>query len=551
MAPLPPQSQTQTPSHPSRDLSRRIQAVTLLLAASSLLSRVLGYGRDWLISYHYGATGQTDVYQASFTVPDMLNYLLAGGALTVSLLPRMSALYAQERQDPPPPGTLAPSDRAFSVVFTFMAATTALLVVLAEVFAEPLIAWWFDGFSPEKAAQTAHLTRIVLPAQLFFVTGGLIQATLLARQSFRAMALTPLLYNAGIIAGGLLGSQSASIEGFSWGALVGALLGGLVVPAWSARGRLRLRLQWAPKDAEIRSFLVTALPLMLGVSLTTVDEWLGRRYGSALPPGSISWLANARRVMLVPIGLLGSAAGQATGAYIAKLWAERDQEQLAEVLARSVAAVIGLSLVLSAFLVAMAAPVVAILFQYGRFHEVDVLNTASALVPLSLGIAAWGAQQVLSRAFFATGDTWRPMVTTTVLTAAMVPAYAMLAKGWGIRGLGLAGTLGMTLQVAALLVLARRRLGLHARPLLSGMARASIVAVASGGATYLLDRWLLSWPGLPHAPRWALLLRLGATGTLWLGLFVVLGTALRMPGMPARLERIVHRMRVQPQKIAG
>jgi putative peptidoglycan lipid II flippase len=528
-------------THPSRDLARRIQAVTLLLAASSLLSRVLGYGRDWLISYHYGATGQTDVYQASFTIPDMLNYLLAGGALTVSLLPRMAALYAQEQHEPPLPGTQAPSDRAFSVVFTAMTVATALLVLLAEVFAEPLIAWWFDGFSPTQAAQTAHLTRIVLPAQLFFVMGGLIQATLLARQSFRAMALTPLLYNAGIIIGGLLGSQSASIEGFSWGALVGALLGGLIVPAWSARGRLHLRLQWAPKDQEIRNFLITALPLMLGVSLTTVDEWLGRRYGSALPSGSISWLANGRRVMLVPIGLLGSAAGQATGAYIAKLWAEQQREELAEVLARSVAAVIGLSLVLSAFLVAMAEPVVAILFQYGHFHQSDVIRTASALVPLSLGIAAWGAQQVLSRAFFATGDTWRPMVTTTLITAAMVQVYAVLAHRYGIQGLGLAGTIGMTLQVAALLVLARRRLGLHARPLLSGTARALVVAVVAGGAAALLDRWLVTWPGLPHPQRLATLVRLGAAGTLWLGLFVVLGSLLRMPGMPTRLERMLRR----------
>ncbi len=529
-----------------QELSRRIRAVTLLLAASSLVSRVLGYGRDWLISYHYGATGQTDVYQASFTVPDMLNYLLAGGALTVSLLPRMAALYAKERDFPPLPGETRPSDRAFAMVFSVMAVATTILVVLAEIFAEPLIAWWFDGFSPQKAAETAHLTRIVLPAQLFFVCGGLIQATLLARQSFRAMALTPLFYNAGIIIGGLIGSQHASIEGFSWGALVGAFLGGLVVPAWSARATLRWHFTWAPTDLEVRRFLVTALPLMIGVSLTTVDEWLGRRYGSALPPGSISWLANARRVMLVPIGLLGGAAGQATGAYIAKLWAERQRDELAEVLARSLAAVIGLSLALSAFLVAMAEPVVAILFQYGKFHEADTIRTASALVPLSLGIAAWGAQQVLSRAFFATGDTWRPMLLTTLLTVAMVPVYAELAARAGIRGLGLAGTIGMSLQVLALLVLARKRLGLHAKPLLVGIAKAVVVALAAGGAAWLIDRELAHAAWLPDFARLRLLARVLVAGLAWLGVLVALGTALRMPGMPRVLDRMLRRIGLQP-----
>lgn len=128
----------------SEDLSLRIRTVALLLAASSLLSRVLGYGRDWLITTNFGANGQTDVYQASFTLPDMLNYLLAGGALTVSLLPRMAALYAAEKD-----GVmrdidgLSAGDRAFSIVFTAMTAATLLLVVAAEFLAEPIIAAWF------------------------------------------------------------------------------------------------------------------------------------------------------------------------------------------------------------------------------------------------------------------------------------------------------------------------------------------------------------------------------------------------------------------------
>lgn len=532
----------------AEDLALRIRAVTLLLAMSSLLSRVLGYGRDWLINYEFGATGATDVYQASFTLPDMINYLLAGGALSVSLLPRLSALYAAERagtQVPPQDG-LSHADRVFSIVFTAMLAVATLCVLLGELLAEPILRAWFDGFTEPQIQETVRLTRIVLPAQLFFLSGGLIQASLLARQSFKAMALTPLCYNFGIIAGGLIGSQTNDISGFSWGALAGALVGGLIVPAISARGRLHWRPIWKPKDPEMKAFLWTALPLMVGVSLTTVDEWLGRKFGSSLPPGSISWLNTARKVMLVPIGLLGQAAGQATGTFIARLHAEGQKQQLAEVLGKSLAAVIGLSLVLSGFLMVLPDTVIGVLFEYGKFRPQDSQMAASALVPLALGIAAWGAQAVLARAFYATGDTWRPMIASTCVTLAMIPLYQQAALHAGIAGLGLVGSLGMTLQVLVLVILARKRLGFDLQLMLHEVKKAVLVALLAAVVAYGVKS-LIRMHDLHLSLTLRHWLEFTVCGLAWLLTFVTLGALLDMPGMPARLQPIVRKMRAKLQ----
>lgn len=529
---------------------RGIRAAALLLAASSLLSRLLGYGRDWLIGFEFGATGQTDVYQASFTLPDLINYLLAGGALSVSLLPRMAELYARVDAEPDNPARRAEADRAFSLVASAMLLVASLAVAVAWLLADAAVARLFPGFDAAKVAQTAHLTRIVLPAQLFFLLGGLIQAALLARQKFRAMALTPLLYNGGIIVGGLIGGRTGQIEGFSWGALVGALLGGLLVPLLSARQLLRFRFELRLTDPEIRRFLWVAAPLMIGVSLTTVDEWLVKYYGSTLQSGSISWLMTARRVMLVPIGLLGTAAGQAAGTYLARLHAEGRRDELAATLAQSLAAVIGLSLVLTAALLPLAEPVVAFLFQYGKFTASDSAATAAALVPLGVGIAAWGAQQVVARAFYATGDTWRPMLATTAVTLAMLPLYAVLARwpGREITGLCLAGTTGITVQVAVLAALARRRLGLDLAALGRGVVRALGVALLAGAATWAAQRWL----GQPLAaqlgasPLPAVAVRgaaLAAVGAVWLATLLVAGGLLDMPGMPRRLVGLTGRLR--------
>jgi putative peptidoglycan lipid II flippase len=358
------------------------------------------------------------------------------------------------------------------------------------------------------------------------------------------MALTPLLYNLGIIVGGLVGGQTGQISGFSWGALVGAALGGLAVPVWSARGQLRPRWLWRPTDPEIRRFLWVAAPLMLGVSLTTVDEWLAKRYASSLPGGAISWLMSARRLMLVPIGLLGTAAGQAAGTYLAKLHAEGQRDELARLLAGSLAAVISLSLVLTAGLLPMAPQVVALLYQYGRFTAEDAQMTALALVPLSLGIAAWGGQQVLARAFYATGDTWRPMLATTAVTLLMLPVYDALAhwRGHEIQGLCLAGTIGITVQVLVLAALARRRLGLDVRTLLVDLGRALTVAAACLIAVRLTQRtvvpqwrdWLATLPLPIVAQR---LLTLVPPGLAWLAALALAGGAFGMSGLPRPLAR--------------
>ncbi|MSQ81352.1 MAG: murein biosynthesis integral membrane protein MurJ [Myxococcales bacterium] len=545
MKPVEPLSSPLSPSAAAAQSTvAGIRAAAILLAASNLLSRVLGYGRDWLIAFEFGATSQTDVYQASFTLPDLINHLLAGGALSVSLLPRMAELYAARTAGSNAEADDAAVNKAFSLVCSAMLVAALALVAAVWLAADPLIAAWFPGFTQQQLDQTVHLTRIVLPAQLFFLVGGLFQAVLLARQQFHAMALTPLLYNGAIIGGGLIGGQLGQIEGFSWGALVGALLGGLLVPVFAARKQVQFRFEFDPLHPEVRRFLWIAAPLMLGVSLTTVDEWLAKRYGSGLQEGAITWLMTARRVMLVPIGILGATAGQATGAYLAKLHAEKKREELATTLTTASSAVVGWSLIAGGLLAVLAEPVVHFLFQYGRFSARDATNTAIALQVMALAIPAWGAQQVLARAFYAVGDTWRPMIATTAVTVAALPLY-VLAGHAGDRALPqlcAAGVVGIWLQAFTLLVLARRKMGINLKVLSTQCLRALIVATAAVAGVAALDHSLGSevetfvtqWIPLVVAGRG---LRLAANGAVAVAIVAALGSAVAMVGMPQSAVR--------------
>jgi putative peptidoglycan lipid II flippase len=455
--------------------ARRIPAVALLLAGSVLLSRLLGYVREAVLAYQLGAGAEADAYRAAFQLPDILNYFLAGGALSVAFVP----VYTRVRQAR---GREA-AERLLATVLGTMTALAVVATALLWIAAEPLVALQFPRFDPQTRALTVRLTRIVLPAQIFFVAGGIVRAALMAHDRFRTQALAPLLYNAGIIAGGAGFGARFGAEGFAWGALAGAALGPLLVPLLDLRalGQLRVRLRVAPLERDFLRYLAVAAPVMLGLSLLTVDEWYERWFGALLAEGTVAQLAYARQLMLAPVAVVGQAVATAALPALSRLWSEGRREQLDRTLLRTLQAAGGLGVLAAAGAVALAAPAVELVFERGRFGPDDTLRVAALLRVLALAVPAWVLQQVAVRGFYARSDMWRPMLLSTAVALAAVPLYLALGPRFGAEGIAAAGVLGMSANAALTLLLLRRAHGGPAlRPLAGGLLRAALVAALAG-----------------------------------------------------------------------
>ena len=189
--------------------THKMGIAALIMAGSVFLSRLMGLVRDKVVSWQFGAGAESDVYFAAFVVPDFLNYLLAGGYISITLIPLLSKRFEEDEAD---------GWRFFSAVFWWAALGIAALTAVAWLFAPELARIVGPGFSPEKQARLAHFLRIILPAQVFFLPGACVSALLYIRKQFLAPALTPLIYNGCIIAGGLL-VTGRGMEGFCWGVL--------------------------------------------------------------------------------------------------------------------------------------------------------------------------------------------------------------------------------------------------------------------------------------------------------------------------------------------
>lgn len=412
----------------------KIAVAGAIWGASLLLSRVVGLVRDLVVGRTLGTSGEGDLWQAAFTIPDFLNYLLAGGALTVVYLPIAAGHLAL--------GDEAGAQRSFRRVWSLLLALLALATVVLWWSTPRILDLIAPGMGAERHAELAALVRILLPAQICHVLGGLASAWLQARDKHAAAASAPLLYTLGIIVGGLLGGD---VEGFCWGALAGSIVGPLCVPTFAAlRGGLRLRFEWTPRDRDVRAYLARSLPIMVGFSIVVADEWFQRREGALLFVGAIAALGYARTLLRVPLGAFGFVAGVATYPTIARHVA-LGEHAAARALVRKATRLMLFVGVLSALVLWCAAPAaVEALLGTRRTSPEHAAAVVAALRVGCFGLAAWTAQPLLSRGFYALGLTWPPALVGTLVALLALPSYPWLRERHGIEGVAAAGALAIT-----------------------------------------------------------------------------------------------------------
>ncbi len=424
-------------------------AATLIIIATQMLSRVVGYLREAYIAWAFGAGAQTDAYVAAFQLPDYLYYIVAGGAASITFVSVYTRYLAEQRE--------RDAERVFSTVLTVMIVVLGALIIVGEIYAAPIERWIFPGFSPEQLALCVRLTRILLPMQLFFYAGGVVSAVLLSHRMFLIPALTPIVYTLSIILGGVLLSHRMGIASLAFGAVAGAFLGPFLLNAiGAARTGIRYRPQVALSDPGFREWVKLSIPLMLGVSLAAADEWIMRWFASG-GTGNIARLNYAKRLFGVPFGVLGLSIGLASRPFFARLCREKRMKEFAQTVNDSIYRSAAAAFLLSAWLWVVSLPVVDLVYRRGRFQWEDSQATAVYFAVFAASLALWTAQGLYSRAFYAARNTLTPMFAASLITLASIPVFGALFHAWGMIGLAIASDIGILAHTVVLAVLLHRR----------------------------------------------------------------------------------------------
>src|SRR5437879_558814 len=438
-----------------------------------MLSRVVGYVREAYIAWAVGAGPQTDAYVAGFTIPDWLNYIVAGGTASITFVSIYTRFLAEKREED--------AQKTFSVIITVMTAVLGVGVILAEIFTPEISRHLFKGFSPEQLELCVRLTRILLPAQIFFYVGGVVSAVLLSRRLFLFPAFGPVIYNVCFIRGGIGLSGRLGISSLAYGALLGSFLGPFLINAiGAAKIGTGYRISFDVRNPAFREWVRLSIPLMLGVSLVTADDWILRYFASG-GVGDITRLNYAKRLFAVPIAVLGQATSQASLPFFAHLFGEKRMREFADTVNGSIFRIVATSLLFTSFMMAAALPLIDLVYRRGQFLFSDSQQTAIYFFWFSLSLAFWSAQGLYARAFYAAGDTLTPMVACSIITLLSLPIYSALFHTFSVIGLAIASDIGIIANGLTLAILLHRRGLVRLGDLQWGeLAKAALTALIAG-----------------------------------------------------------------------
>jgi putative peptidoglycan lipid II flippase len=228
---------------------------------------------------------------------------------------------------------------------------------------------------------------------------------------------------------------------------------------------------------------------MIGVSLAMADKWILAHYAAA-DNGAITLLTNAKSLFNAPLSVIGMAAGAASLPFFSSLFAQNRLADFNSAVNTAVSRLIAVSLLVTAWMVALAVPIVGFL-RGGSYTHADALATARYFALFALSLALWSAQGIYARAFYAARNTLTPAISGTVVTCVSIPIYALLFHHIGVNGLAIASDIGIFAHTLALAVLLHRyRLVSLACLNFAELARALAAAMASFAAAAACLRFL-------------------------------------------------------------
>ncbi len=465
--------------------SRTIGRAALVVAIGILASRILGFARTMLINSLFGLTADNDLYQAAFTIPDWIFFMMAGGYLSITLVPLLA-----EKTD-----RRAEMQSIFSSIFVVVTGLMVVVIGVAMVAADPITDLFFPALDPTRLT---GLTRIALGSQIFFVAGALLGAGQYAHHRFVVPSLAPVVYNLGIIAGGALGwaRGNPSPEAFLWGGLGGAALGNFALQWWGVRrAGLRPLATIDLRNPAIRSYFVLAIPLMIGQSVVALDEQWPRWFGQLVGEGAIAGLAAARQLNMVPVGVIAQAAGVAAFPFLAGLFATGKTEELGSTVIRSVIGATRVAIPASAVLVVLAEPVVRVVYQRGAFDPAATDTVSSLLRIYALSIPLWAIHQVYTRAFYSRRQMWTPVTIGTAVTVFTLPGLWWAARNVGVGGIAAVSVISMAVYTATVALVWHHRLPGLTR-VVRNLSMCSAVAGGGGWLAHLVTTRLDPGTGL-------------------------------------------------------
>jgi putative peptidoglycan lipid II flippase len=471
----------------------------LAVGTGIFFSRIAGLVRERVLAHYLGLSVAADAFRAALKVPNFLQNLFGEGVLSASLIPVYARLRAEGREED--------ASRVARTVGTLLALVASLLALTGVLAARPLVEVLLPGFSGDRRELTITLVRVLFPSMSLLVMSAWCLGVLNSHRRFFLSYVSPVLWNAALIAAAILAGQKRDDDialWVAWGAVIGsgAQLG-LQLPTTIALLR-SVRPALALRDSGVRSTLRAFGPVLLGRGSVQISAFIDQILASFLGRGMFAAIAAAQTLYLLPVSLFGMAVSAAELPEMSSAIgddstrAEHLKTRLRSGLRRVVFLVVP-----SAIAFAMiGGSIVALLFQTGRFTKDDTDVVWVILAGSAIGLVPATQGRLLGSAFYALHDTKRPLYAALVrVTTSALLGYLFTlplrdhfgySAVWGAFALTTSSAVAGWIEFALLYRWLAKRIGgvpLPVRLLFGSLAVSALAGALGFAAGYYVHRF--------------------------------------------------------------
>jgi putative peptidoglycan lipid II flippase len=504
-----PQSQSPNPQSVARSAG--------IVSIAVMGSRVLGLVREQVFSSFFGAGFANVAFQIAFRIPNLLRDLFAEGALSAAFVSTFSQTGARRGENE--------AWRLANLVNNGLILVLSIIVIAGIIFSPQIVGILIRPSETPSDPATAQLmfdlavkmTRILFPFLLMVSLAAVAMGVLNTKGRFGVPASASTMFNVGSIFGGLLfayllapeyitntaralihrqvpapDNQGAAVAiiGMAIGTLIGGMLQWLIqVPSLRSVGY-----RWQPilsfRDEGVRQVMRMMAPAIIGSAALQVNVVVNTMFATSVAEGAVVWLGNAFRLIYLPIGIFGVAISTATLPVTSRAAAMDNLDEFRQTLASSLRLTLVLTIPSAVGLVILSHPIIALIYQYGRFTAFDTEQTAIALAYNAIGLTAYSAVRVLAPSFYALRETRIPMMASllSIVTNYVVATLTVDYLKIGHIGLALSISVVSIINFALLFFFMRRKLhGIEGRSLFSTFAKVTLASAAMGAVCWMIS----------------------------------------------------------------
>lgn len=427
----------------------KVAKATVGLMAVTMMSKVLGFGRELVLGALYGASMYSDIFIAASNIPKVL-FTIVATALATTFIP----LYYENLRE-------GGEDKALRFSNNILNITIVLGIILSTIsfiFAEEIVKIFAMGFEGETFRQAVIFTRIIIFGAIFTGLSDIMKSYLQSKNYFVVPGLNGIPYNIILITAMIL-SVKINIYILPVGALLAMASQFFYQVPFAYKKGYKYKVFIDFKDENVRRMLILVAPIVIGVAVDQINIMVDKTLASTLAEGSISALNYADRLKGFVTGMFIASISAVVYPQFSRLSSLEDKTEFKDFIRKSINSVIIIIMPMTFGAIVLAKPIVRVLFERGAFDERATAMTASALAFYAIGLIGVGLRDIMTKMFYSVQDTKTPMINAGIAVIMNICMNLIFIRFLDHRGLALATSLSSIICIILLMISLRRKIG--------------------------------------------------------------------------------------------